>query len=95
MRIRQQEKAHMTFCGMYTVDCPEETSNVAHDPKFLLLYSVVRLSTQQSLSMLLDSLIANMERYSEDQLSIYRCLHDVGRSHADFISKYLRRINST
>ncbi|KAI8584114.1 hypothetical protein K450DRAFT_218208 [Umbelopsis ramanniana AG] len=51
------------------------------------LLRVVRLSTQNSLSMLLDSLIANMERYSEDQLSIYRCLHDVGRSHADFIKQ--------
>ncbi|CAO3663696.1 unnamed protein product [Umbelopsis ramanniana] len=51
------------------------------------LLRVVRLSTQQSLSMLLDNLIANMERYSEDQLSIYRCLHDVGRSHADFIKQ--------
>lgn len=58
---------------------------------FFSFYSVVRLSTQQSLSMLLDNLIANMERYSEDQLSIYRCLHDIGRSHADFISEYFRK----
>jgi hypothetical protein len=29
-----------------------------------------------------------MERYPEDQISIYRCLKDMGRSHHDYIRMY-------
>ncbi|KAG2182099.1 hypothetical protein INT43_007026 [Umbelopsis isabellina] len=55
------------------------------------LLRVVRLSAQASLTILLESLKANMERYPEDQLSIYRCLKDMGRSHHDYIRMYSNR----
>ncbi|GAB5592096.1 hypothetical protein Unana1_06996 [Umbelopsis nana] len=63
-------------------DADTASRNGTHD-----LLRVVRLSTRSSLSVLLDSLRANMDRYSEDQLSIYRCLRDIGRTHADYIEK--------
>jgi integrator complex subunit 4 len=44
---------------------------------------------QNSMVVLLDALEANMKRYPEDQLSIYRCLVDVGKRHDDYIEKLI------
>ncbi|KAM3585956.1 hypothetical protein VKS41_002490 [Umbelopsis sp. WA50703] len=63
-------------------DADKAAREGTHD---LLRYDVVRLSAQSSLTILLESLKINMERYPEDQISIYRCLKDMGRSHHDYI----------
>ncbi|KAI8374468.1 armadillo-type protein [Radiomyces spectabilis] len=49
------------------------------------LIKVMRLTEKNTLTTLLDGLMTNMKRYPQDQLSIYRCLRDVGRRHADYV----------
>ncbi|KAI8878557.1 ARM repeat-containing protein [Backusella circina FSU 941] len=53
------------------------------------LFTVVRLTVQDSMVVLLEALEANMKRYPEDQLSIYRCLVDIGKRHDDYIEKLI------
>ncbi|KAI7868171.1 armadillo-type protein [Spinellus fusiger] len=49
------------------------------------LIKVIRIDKESSMRKLLDALMVNMKRFPEDQLSIYRCLRDVGKRHADYL----------
>lgn len=39
------------------------------------------------LTVLLDALVANIKRNSEDLLSVYECLSEIGRKHEDYVGK--------
>ncbi|KAL0082304.1 armadillo-type protein [Phycomyces blakesleeanus] len=49
------------------------------------LIRVIRIDKESSMQTLLDALMANMKRFPEDQLSIFRCLRDVGKRHGDYL----------
>ncbi|KAG1471077.1 hypothetical protein G6F56_002331 [Rhizopus delemar] len=49
------------------------------------LLTVVRLTQQSSMATLLEALEANMKRYPQDILSIYRSLGKIGKRHHDYI----------
>ncbi|KAI9010804.1 armadillo-type protein [Phycomyces nitens] len=49
------------------------------------LIRVIRVDKEQSMQTLLDALMANMKRFPEDQLSIFRCLRDIGKRHGDYL----------
>ncbi|RCH94569.1 Integrator complex subunit 4 [Rhizopus azygosporus] len=53
------------------------------------LFTVIRLTQQSSMTTLLTALEANMKRYPEDMLSIYRCLGRVGKRHDDYVENLI------
>jgi hypothetical protein len=52
---------------------------------------VVRVADQNLVTIFIRAMVANMERYPEDQLSIYRCHRDFGSLHGDYIGLYFLR----
>ncbi|KAG1141018.1 hypothetical protein G6F37_009150 [Rhizopus arrhizus] len=53
------------------------------------LFTVVRLTQQNTMVTLLEALEANMKRYPQDTLSIYRSLGRVGKRHDDYIENLI------
>lgn len=47
----------------------------------------MRLTEMTLLTVLLDALVANIKRNSEDLLSVYECLSEIGRKHEDYVGK--------
>ncbi|CAO3690704.1 unnamed protein product [Rhizopus stolonifer] len=62
----------------------EDSDPVARHASHDLL-TVVRLTQQSSMATLLEALEANMKRYPQDILSIYRSLGKIGKRHHDYI----------
>ncbi|KAI8992594.1 armadillo-type protein [Pilobolus umbonatus] len=49
------------------------------------LFTVVRLTSENSMTEFLQAVDSNMKRYPEDTLSIYKCLRDFGKRHNDYV----------
>ncbi|CAG8559402.1 4298_t:CDS:10, partial [Acaulospora colombiana] len=53
------------------------------------MLGVAKLKSQDLIPQFVDSLIPSMNKYPEDQLSIYRCFKNVGLTHGDYIEHYV------
>ncbi|CAG8494207.1 2471_t:CDS:10 [Acaulospora morrowiae] len=53
------------------------------------MLGVAKLKSQELIPQFVDFLISSMNKYPEDQLSIYRCFKNVGLAHGDYIEYYV------